>query len=604
MYQAVGYTIRQLRREQSLTQTALGSNRFSKSYVSAVERGKISPSREALLFFAEQLGQPADYFVLRFNSSENGNGTQVTISGIGEASRVEDQAFLDEELAFLDALLEQAEYYDFPLQQKAFRFSEEVLALLPLSKQARYYFLAGLMAQREENYQASISLLEMAQALSPQKYQPALLDALGMNYYFTRRYQVALAYHSRALQALEHVSGDPVAPRVRFRIELHCANDNLALGAYQQAHAHFEQARTYLDAQQEMKSAALLYWGLGYCAYILAFQESIDLSSAGTGSPDALERRYQHAFGYLIQSRSIYQISSDAKEEARVRLTLVMAILDLCTWRRRCIAGKAQQDGQGLVRVAGLLDDAAEQCRQVLMQRLQQSAEQAPSPEDWEPLALLALAYMVRITVLKAALAHTGGYHETILRERAIAASLCEQLLHAVRVATLPEQLVRNVGRQEAPLAYQFASLPRLPDPDTIAARWRNSQSLAEVYVAAGEVAEEFARGASTREYIADCYAHADSCFQASLDMQISLERVQSAQDDDPGHLLRSYQRYISLLEERACVDPEYEPALSLLLHTCKRAFLQFQSAFLLLRSNGMAGNHQSQESNVLRDSP
>src|SRR5947209_14493252 len=63
MQQSIGEVIRQLRRQSSLTQTELGGIRFSKSYVSAVERDKITPSIEALHFFAEQLGQPSDYFV-------------------------------------------------------------------------------------------------------------------------------------------------------------------------------------------------------------------------------------------------------------------------------------------------------------------------------------------------------------------------------------------------------------------------------------------------------------------------------------------------------------------------------------------------------------
>jgi len=40
--QPIGLYIRQLRRERSLTQSELGETHFSKSYVSAVERGELS----------------------------------------------------------------------------------------------------------------------------------------------------------------------------------------------------------------------------------------------------------------------------------------------------------------------------------------------------------------------------------------------------------------------------------------------------------------------------------------------------------------------------------------------------------------------------------
>src|SRR6266571_3544517 len=55
--QFIGESIRQLRRQRNLTQSELGGERYSKSYVSALERDKITPSFQALQFFAEQLGQ-------------------------------------------------------------------------------------------------------------------------------------------------------------------------------------------------------------------------------------------------------------------------------------------------------------------------------------------------------------------------------------------------------------------------------------------------------------------------------------------------------------------------------------------------------------------
>ncbi len=71
----IGETLRQMRRQQSLTQTELGGDHFSKSYISAVERDKIAPSYEALHFFAEQLGLQRDYFEKRLLQSETNKPT-------------------------------------------------------------------------------------------------------------------------------------------------------------------------------------------------------------------------------------------------------------------------------------------------------------------------------------------------------------------------------------------------------------------------------------------------------------------------------------------------------------------------------------------------
>lgn len=62
MQMPISEYIRLLRRQRGMTQTELGGEHFSKSYVSAIEREKIVPSYEALRFFAEQLDQPVDDF--------------------------------------------------------------------------------------------------------------------------------------------------------------------------------------------------------------------------------------------------------------------------------------------------------------------------------------------------------------------------------------------------------------------------------------------------------------------------------------------------------------------------------------------------------------
>src|SRR5207237_10921946 len=58
----IGEIIRQLRRRRNITQTELGATRYSKSYVSAVEKNTIRRSPEALQFFADQLDELSTTF--------------------------------------------------------------------------------------------------------------------------------------------------------------------------------------------------------------------------------------------------------------------------------------------------------------------------------------------------------------------------------------------------------------------------------------------------------------------------------------------------------------------------------------------------------------
>src|SRR5947207_15963135 len=108
--QSIGESLRQLRRQQNLTQSELGGERYSKSYVSALERDKITPSFQALQFFAGQLGQSDDYFTTLFEQTEHLKQLAV----LYEQSPLNngDQRAQDGEWAFLDVLLKSAHRTD------------------------------------------------------------------------------------------------------------------------------------------------------------------------------------------------------------------------------------------------------------------------------------------------------------------------------------------------------------------------------------------------------------------------------------------------------------------------------------------------------------
>src|ERR1044071_2498157 len=57
----LGDRVRQLRVAAGMTQTDLAGTRFSKEYVSQIERGKTRPTRETVEWLAHQLGVDADF---------------------------------------------------------------------------------------------------------------------------------------------------------------------------------------------------------------------------------------------------------------------------------------------------------------------------------------------------------------------------------------------------------------------------------------------------------------------------------------------------------------------------------------------------------------
>ena len=59
--QTVGERVRSLRRSAGLSQEALAAGRFSKEYVSQIERGKTRPTPETLEWLADRLATDREF---------------------------------------------------------------------------------------------------------------------------------------------------------------------------------------------------------------------------------------------------------------------------------------------------------------------------------------------------------------------------------------------------------------------------------------------------------------------------------------------------------------------------------------------------------------
>ncbi len=568
MQQSIGEVIRQLRRQSSLTQTELGGTRFSKSYVSAVERTKITPSTEALHFFAEQLGQSNDFFIkLRQDIEEKGQLFS-TLQPSQRGSLDVQEEFLN----LLDVLLEGTEQRCFPLTHDLPPFSPEMVATLPPQGQADFSFLRGLIAQEQKDFSTALHAFEQALAFAPTKHQPAILDALGNCYYLSHAYQAALSYHERALRSLEELPDD-ISSALRLRMELHCGNDYRALSAYQQARTHYERARQHLNATHDMRTAGELYLGLGYCTYACAYEQTLTISPPPL---QEAEREFQRAISYLLQSRTLYQISGDRMGESTVRLLQAMVLLDLCilyrqtTWEQRKNTGPSST-----INSVTLLEEVQEQCHQVLILWQDAFTETSERPTERETVIFTALAYLIRAYTQRAAFARIGGYVDTANRERALAAHLCQQVLDTFSAHVSLRTLVQDAIRiPMSNLIYQSPSLPRLPD-SRIQQETRNAIIQVELFFAAGELAEELARAATTYEYAHDCYQRANQCYRIAL---TTAHSIQPDEDHDPGSLLRYYQRCTTVLEERIQSSSEStEEHIRTLLNILKIGLAQSQ---------------------------
>src|SRR6058998_1653342 len=68
----LGERLRQLRVAAGMTQTELAGDRFSKEYVSQIERGKTRPTRETIDWLAVRLGVDAGFLANGVSADERG----------------------------------------------------------------------------------------------------------------------------------------------------------------------------------------------------------------------------------------------------------------------------------------------------------------------------------------------------------------------------------------------------------------------------------------------------------------------------------------------------------------------------------------------------
>jgi transcriptional regulator with XRE-family HTH domain len=571
MRQSFGEYLRQLRRQQGLTQSELGDDQFSKSYISAVERDKVVPSRDALQHLVAKLQVPLTEFEQQLQQAEEREQQLASSDALTSLSASNEQ----EILSLLDVILKGTQKIPRSLQERIMDVSVSSVQQWQ-ERQARVLFLHGLVQQEKEEFAASQVSFEQALALASADYQPFICNALGTNYVLTQDYVGALRYHKRALRLLkEQEEYDAILLQ---QIEYSCGDDYRALGYHEQACLHFVEASQHLRATNDLASAGRLYLSFGYCTYAALFQRISSISSHKK-SVDEMERVYQLAVGYLLQSRTLYQVSGDFSGEIHARLTQTMILLDWSFWKYSLFLENKGRNGAKtrMLGVASLLDDAYEQCQQILLKLLESYGEKANPPVEIHSIVVTTMAYLMRVTLRRALQARSDGYADTTTRERLLALHLGEWLLVVVERQTFSWEMVKKSVRISGnDINYRSHSLPSF---DVVAkaqsALAHDVQTLGEVCFAFGELAEEMALAQEDDKVQTAHVQLADQCFQQAL---VSTRGERPTKERDTSYALRVYQRYITILEKRMQMHADINEAMQPLLQVSKEGFAQLPS--------------------------
>lgn len=304
----IGQRLRKARLAAHLTQQQLASTPFSKLSISAIERGQMVPSPEALEVLANRLAVSISYLL---------GVSKLNVRAV-EAKRTMRQALSEQErIARKRAALLQLSkvkafiYEDQPLKAwETLGGSDEPGEELPVLKQPIWYWLAGwaagLVGKPAESLAFSergLTLTDRLASISPPSQKALLAEmserlrcTLGNAYCLNGQAELAWQQHRQGLSAI--AANIVTDPELKLRIFKGLGNDALTLGRYQEAIGYYQEATRQSRRIDLPREHGLTWWGLG-----VAYQQSGDLFHAKVSYQRALQ-----ALGPLGNLQLIAQI--------------------------------------------------------------------------------------------------------------------------------------------------------------------------------------------------------------------------------------------------------------------------------------------------------
>jgi tetratricopeptide (TPR) repeat protein len=324
----LGDRLRQLRVSAGLTQTDLAGTRFSKEYVSQIERGKTRPTRETVEWLAQQLGVDADFL-------QNGVSTD-------ERSRIETMLARAEALTEANKCTEAIEQLDdvrtavlvtgspelevrmLSVEAWARQDVGEVRDAIELLARARsltetqsfsdvdradVFFRLGVCRYKLSSIATAVALFDQALQLAERSGLPCdLLRSEILNWRSRcrrrqRDYEAAREDVERALELAEGLEDRRMTAHVYFQASLIAERE----GHWVTARNYAERARSLYEEVEDQADVGRLLNNLGGLNYTL-------------GKPDEAVRYLKDAFKVLIDLGRDDEAATAVSSLAQVRL--------------------------------------------------------------------------------------------------------------------------------------------------------------------------------------------------------------------------------------------------------------------------------------------
>jgi tetratricopeptide (TPR) repeat protein len=343
----LGERLRRLRREAGLTQSELAGGRFSKEYVSQIERGKTRPTPETLAWLAERLGVDAALLEHGVSADERGRieATLARGEALVESSRHGEAV---DEFRAARSLLEASPVPELELrgltgEAWALLQTSRIEEALPLLEQARdlaasqrfsdvdradVLFRLGVYRYKRASTQTSISLLSQALELAERSGLPCdrlrvdIFDWRARCYRRQRDWEAAREDVERALELAESLDDPRAVAKTYFQASL-IAERN---GHWVQARTYAERAKESYEQIADRRNVGRLLNNLGGLNFLLGKpDEAVELLTGAFGV--ALELDEDTDAAYAISSLARVHLDTGdpelAEEQARKALELL-----------------------------------------------------------------------------------------------------------------------------------------------------------------------------------------------------------------------------------------------------------------------------------------
>lgn len=295
----LGMRLREARRARGLSQEALAKPEFTKSYVSAVERGKARPSLKALELMAGRLGIPP------------GELLAAPRPPIDEP----DIPALDEDLAY------QLDHLKMLLHRQQFTAARDLLASaeddyvpylggMRLATRYRFHRIRALIYLHSNEPGPALADLATALDLAGQLGDPQEVErtrnVLGSAYYMQDYPQQALDLHTTCLHAIH--TGVVKDLNLKLNIYSNLANDYWALGQFAQAARIYHEALQISADLDNPERQAAIQWGLS-----ISYRSQGDLNRAKL---------------YAARALALYDLAANRRESGQMHYNLAAILTE------------------------------------------------------------------------------------------------------------------------------------------------------------------------------------------------------------------------------------------------------------------------------------